>query len=271
MATLSATAAYEYLVELGNGLPPPLLANEEHRKRRYTTAVEAFEALNPGDAYEGRLAVHIVLCGAHAVEIMREAGEHRDDFAKLKCCRSQAASMMREGRAAKRILAQEQKVRLATEAVAKAAPAQPVAAARPPSVVTPAAPHTPVKAVSAPPLVRAAPPQPVPAAAETRPVPPSPAMPGSTVIQLVPPSAKAGSAPPPSAQAIETAETFAADNLEVAVRIRNDRGVTPQCRAQFRGLRLPADPAVIDALVRGTSPLLSLLADFGDEELDAAD
>ena len=96
-------------------------------------------------------------------------------------------------------------------------------------------------------------------------------MPRPAVIQAAPLVVQAGSALPLSPEVIERAETFAADNLEVAVRIRHDRGVTPQCRAQFRGVRLPTDPAVIDALVRGTSPLLSLLDDFGGEELDAAD
>jgi hypothetical protein len=80
-----------------------------------------------------------------------------------------------------------------------------------------------------------------------------------------------GSAPPPSPEAIEQAEIFAADNVEVAVRIRHDRGVARQCREQFRDATLPSDPAVIDALVRGISPLLTLMDDFGGRELDAAD
>src|ERR1700679_1994012 len=119
MSALSATAKLEYYIQLGNSLPPPVVVNQENHERRQTTAIEAFEALRPGDAYEALLGVQIVLCGAHAVEIMREAGFYRDDFAKVRCCRAQAASLMREGRSAKRILVQEQKMRLA---VSDAAP-----------------------------------------------------------------------------------------------------------------------------------------------------
>ena len=52
-----------------------------------TTAVEAFDALNPAGAYEGRLAVQVVLCGAHAADSLREAGLRQDDFAKMTRCR----------------------------------------------------------------------------------------------------------------------------------------------------------------------------------------
>jgi len=256
MSALSPTARHEYYVELGNGLPPPVVPSDKNRELRINTAIEAFDVLRPGDAYEGLLAVQIVLSGAHAIEIMREAGCYRDDFAKLKCCRAQAAGMMRAAASAKRTLEREQKGRLAVEAVARTAPAQPAAtmAARPPSAATPAAPQPPVLDAAATGAVR-----------------PAAAMPRPAVIQAAPQPAKDASAPPISPEATDKAEAFAADNLEVAVRIRHDRGVTQQCRAQFRAVKLPTDPALIDALVRGTSTLLSLLDDFGSEELDAAD
>ena len=57
MSALSAVARQEYYVELGNALPPPLIDKPEHRQRRLTAAIETFEALRPGDAYEARLAV----------------------------------------------------------------------------------------------------------------------------------------------------------------------------------------------------------------------
>jgi hypothetical protein len=225
--------------------PPPVVAIDKYRELRFNTAVEAFEDLCPGNAYEGRLAVQIGLTGAHAAEIMREASLHRNDFAKLCRCRAQAASAMRAGASAKRSLEQEQKMRRATEAVAGTAPAQAAeAATQPPSAVTPAA---------APPLP--------PVVMQLRSVAPPAALPLAMV----------GSAPPPSPEAIEQAEIFAADNVEVAVRIRHDRGVTRQCRKQFRDVTLPSDPAVIDALVRGISPLLTRMDDFGGRELDAAD
>ncbi|HWE93939.1 MAG TPA: hypothetical protein VG269_08255, partial [Tepidisphaeraceae bacterium] len=77
MSALSATARHEYYAELGNALPPPLKHTRENHERRLKTAIEAFEALRPGDAYEARLAVQIVLTGAHAAESLREAGVHR--------------------------------------------------------------------------------------------------------------------------------------------------------------------------------------------------
>ena len=117
MSDLSTPATLEYYDELAKSLPAPIPDNPEHRHRRLATAIEAFQALRPGDAYEGRLAVQIVLCGAHAVECMLEASIHREDFAKRSRCRAQANSFQREERAAKQILAREQKLRLETEAV----------------------------------------------------------------------------------------------------------------------------------------------------------
>ena len=99
MSALSAIAKYEFYVELGNSMPPPVLDKLEYRERRLTTVIETFEALHPGDAYEARLAVKVVLCGVHVVECLRLAGVYREDFAKATRCRAQAASLMREERA----------------------------------------------------------------------------------------------------------------------------------------------------------------------------
>jgi hypothetical protein len=250
-----------------------LNVNQELRELRMTTAIETFDALRPGDAYEARLAVRIILCGAHAVECLRRGNLYGDETIKELRYWAQAASLMREERAAKRILMQEQKMRLATEAVAKGGSAQTVAAAASPaSAVIPAAPPAPATvptpAMPQPAPVKAAPAQP---AAAARPVPQKPATPHLTVVHAEPAPVQAGSAAPASPGAIEKAEVFMADNLEVALRIRHDRGVTQQCRAEFRGVKVPTDAAVIDALVRGNSPLLNLLNDFGGELLDAAD
>ena len=207
MSTLSTVARQEYYVELGNSLPPPLVDQPEYRQRRLTAAVEAFEALCPGDSYEARLAVQIVLSGAHAAESLREAGVYRADFAKRSRCRAQAAGMMREERAARRMLAQEQKVRLAKKAVASTPKAQPAAASAP---------------------------------------------------------------PPPSPEAIAKAEAFAQEDVVAAAQIRHDRGVTPHSKAYVRHLSLPTDPAVIDALIRGTSDALILPDEVGGETRDKA-
>ena len=244
MSALSAVARREYYAELGNSLPPPVYRTPEYRQRRLTTAVEAFEALRPGDAYEARLAVQVVLCGAHAAENLREAGIHRENFAKMMRCRAQAASMMREERAAKRMLAQEQKMRLATEAVTSTPKTQSDTASAQPPQAELQAPSPPAQAAAAPP--------PAPMAAP------------------VPSAMQAGSVPPPSPEAIANAEAYALKNSAAAAQIRHDRGVTPQNKAYFRHLTLPTDPALIDALVRGTTLTLTLLDDVGGETLDAA-
>jgi hypothetical protein len=252
MPSLSAVARHEYYTELGNALPPPITDTPEYRQRRLTTAVEAFEALHPSDAYEA-LAVRIVLAGAHAVETLREAGVYREDFAKRKSCRAQAASMMREERAAKRMLAQEQKLRPATEAVAGPASAQPALASGPPPRAEPQAAPPPVQAAAPlPPHVLAPP----PVAAPTHAPPHLPV--------------QAGSAPPPSPEAIARAEAFVDEDVVAAAQIRHDRGVTPQLKARFRHLTLPSDPAVIDALVRGTSDVLTVLDEVAGETLNVA-
>ncbi|HVC59266.1 MAG TPA: hypothetical protein VND19_02735 [Acetobacteraceae bacterium] len=256
MSAFSPTARHEYYAELGNSLPPPVLDQPEYRERRHITAVETFEALRPGDAYEASLAMKIVLCGARAVEGLRLAGVHRDDFAKMTRCCAQAASMMRAESAAKRALEREQKVRLATEAVANTPQAHPATASAPPPQAEPQAPP-PVQATAA---------APPPAA-----VPPPAAPPLLAVTQSAPPPAQAGSTPSPSPEAIAKAEAFADEDIVAAAQIRHDRGVTPQNKAYFRHLALPTDPAMIDALVRGTSAVLNLLDEVGGETLhDAA-
>ena len=295
MSALSATAKHEYCVVLGNSLPPPVLDQPEYRQRRFTTAIETFEALRPGDAYEAQLAVRIVLSGAHAVESLREAGVYREDFAKRTRCRAQAASMMRAESAAKRALEREQKVRLATEAVASTAEAQPAAAsAAPPQAelqaprpVQAAAPPAPVSPVVAPALPAATPaaaaPPPVPAAAAAPPVPATAAAPPAPVPAPVvapqrpaatpaaPQPAAAETAPPPSPEAIAKAEAYAREEGVAAAQIRHDRGVTPRTEAYFHAVALPTDPAVIDALVHGSSDVLTILDEVGGEMLEAAD
>jgi hypothetical protein len=82
MSGLCTLARQEYHTELRNSLPPPVIDNAEHHRRRLITAIEAFEALRPGDAYEGHLAVQVVLTGTHAADSLGEAGLYRDDFAK---------------------------------------------------------------------------------------------------------------------------------------------------------------------------------------------
>jgi len=255
MSQLSEAARLEYCVTIGISLPLPSEPTEARRASCLATAIEAFDALRPGNAYEAMLAVQIVVCGAHAVDCLHQAGEHHDDFNKMGICRNQAACMLREARAAKRILAQEQRLRLATEAVAAThwrQPAASVPAQRPRAASMPAG---------------AAVEQAPGAAAEHPTVLPRQAVAGGAS----PPPAPAGAASPPTPDAIAQAESFALDHVLAAAQIREDRGVTPQNQALFRGVKLPADPAVMEALVRGSSPILDALDGLNQELLaDAA-
>lgn len=179
MFTLSPTARLEYFVELGNSLPRAVIHNAESHERRMTTAMDAFNALNPGDAFEGRLAVQIVLCSAHAADCLRESNDHRGDFAKAMRCRAQAASMMREARAARRILAQQQKTRLAVAGVAAGAPEK---------SATAAAPAQPAERQATPPSVQGAAPQSAGASPPAAPVPArsaAPRMPAAGVTPTI--------------------------------------------------------------------------------------
>jgi hypothetical protein len=248
MYVLSTNARHEYYTKLGNGLPPPVQHNQENHERRLTTAIETFEDLRPGDAYEASLAVEIVLSGAHAVECLREAGLYRDDFAKRTRCRAQASSMMRAESSAKRTLDREQKVRLAGEAVADAVRGEPGVAAAPP-------PHAERQAAA-----------PQPARVPPVAVPPSPA----AIQAAASPASALAAVAPPSPEAIAKAEAFARENLEAAAQIRHDGGVTSTCKAFYRRAELPTDAAVIDALVRGVSDVLTLLDEVAGVELEAA-
>jgi hypothetical protein len=284
MSALSPLARHEYYVELANAMPPPVLEQLEYRERRLKVAAETFEALRPGDAYEARLAVKVVACGAHAMDSLRMARVHRDDFAKMTRCRAQAASMMRAECAAKRALEREQKLRLAGQAVVDAAPLQPASAAALPqqAELQAAQAHVREAAVALPSDAVALPSDAVALPSDALASPPdalaSPPDPVSTAVAplhpAVAPAAAAhgagGSEAPVSPEAIAAAEAFAAENIVAAAQIRQDGGITPQTRAYFRHMALPTDPAMIDALVRGTSDVLSVLDGVNSEPLDEA-
>jgi hypothetical protein len=118
MANPCTFAVGQYYDELAHSLPRPASDTPDHRRRRLATAIEALQALHAGNDHEARLAVQIVLCGAHAVECLREAGVHWEDFGERSRCRAQANDLMREENAARRLLVREQELRLATGAAA---------------------------------------------------------------------------------------------------------------------------------------------------------
>jgi hypothetical protein len=122
--------------------------------------------------------------------------------------------------------------------------------------------------------IRAAPPLPQVQAAEAAPqLTPEPAAIARVrpaVTQAAAAPVQGASAPPPSPEAIEQAEAFMREEVLAAAQIRHDRGVTPRAKAYFHEVALPTDPAVIDALVRGDSDLLTMLDTFGGEQIGKA-
>ena len=172
--------------------------------------------------------------------------------------------MMRAESAAKRTLDREQKIRLAVEAVAGAAPGQPGGGVRP------AAASRTASAAAGPgsqPRRRRPPPN--------RRRPPRNRRRPRRLARPPPiprhPPAPAGSVPPPSPEAIAKAEALARGEIVAAAQIRHDRGVTLQSGNYFRNMTLPTDPAITDALVRNSTDALTLRHEAGGEMLDAAD
>ena len=85
-------------------LPPPLLDTPAEWALRDRVAMAAVASLQPVTAAEGRLAAQFVAADAHAPECLRLATERARQWEVSRCCRAQAMSMMRESRAALRML-----------------------------------------------------------------------------------------------------------------------------------------------------------------------
>jgi hypothetical protein len=89
-------------------LPKAFPDTPEARATRDQNAMEAFNALDPADAFETDLAVQIVAAGAHAKECFHLSGAAGDDHAEARRCRAQAALMMREAQSGTRLLQRRQ-------------------------------------------------------------------------------------------------------------------------------------------------------------------
>jgi hypothetical protein len=76
--------------------------------------------------------------------------------------------------------------------------------------------------------------------------------------------------PSPQPDALAQAEAFAVAHPVYAAQIRFDRGLTPANTARIAPADLPTDPAVIEALVSGTSDLLAVLDEVGGDRAEAA-
>ena len=92
-------------------LPPPVADTPDLWAKRDEEAMDAVEALHPGDAFEARLAVRIVALDAHVGDSLRSAGLAVRDPMEVRRCRAQATSMARQSDAALRSLLRIQAIR----------------------------------------------------------------------------------------------------------------------------------------------------------------
>ena len=102
-------------------LPPPLADTPAEWALRDRVAMAAVASLQPVTAAEGRLAAQFVAADAHASECLRLATERARQWEVSRRCRAQAMSMMRESRAALRLLLRLQAERRALAKDAAAA------------------------------------------------------------------------------------------------------------------------------------------------------
>ena len=245
MFALSDTTRRQCYLDLGSALPPPppALDTQEERERRFAAAIEEFTVLDPANAYEAELVVRIVVCGAYAIECLRQSGRRGEDDPKAPRCRAQAVSMFREARAAHRMLTQERKGRLpsAQRTEGRADQLQPMAvpATGPQPDDVPATATVAAASASQPPQEPAAP-------------------------------LAAPALPPPSPEALAKADDFARSHRCVAEQIRRDGRITPRSKVRFRAVARLTDPAVVDALIRGRSDVLCSLDRDGHRTARAA-
>ena len=220
LPNLSPAIARELFASLRELLPEPAAATPEARAAREDLAMAAIAALHPADAIEGELAVQIVAAAACAKDCLRLAKEYRNDLAATVRCRAQAATMMRQMHSGLSRLERRQAAREKAE-----------------TALHPAA------------MERAgwwfrdatAPEEPEPAPPPQQPDAPEPA------TQADP------NAPPAEFGALTEAEQYAMLYPDRAARIRAERGLP--ARLDFG----PPEPAIVEAVAHGTSPILQAL------------
>lgn len=129
---LPPTIARHTVFLLMESLPPPLTDTPEERAARDEAAIASLAVLNPGDAYEARLAARAVAADARATECLRLASVPKLHPDRVDQCLRQANAMMRASEAALRSLRAMQATREKAETAAQAAS---VPAALPPDDV----------------------------------------------------------------------------------------------------------------------------------------
>ena len=108
---LPREAFAEISLILRGALPPPATDDPADGARRDRAAMAAVAALLPTNGVEGRLAAQFVAADAWAMDCLRLAGERARELGVAGKCRAQAMSLMREGKAALRVLLRLQAIR----------------------------------------------------------------------------------------------------------------------------------------------------------------
>jgi hypothetical protein len=120
---LPPTIARHTVFLLMESLPPPLTDTPEERAARDEAAIASLAVLNPGDAYEARLAARAIAADARATECLRLASVPKLHPDRVDQCLRQANAMMRASEAALRSLRAMQATREKAETAAHSAPA----------------------------------------------------------------------------------------------------------------------------------------------------
>jgi hypothetical protein len=220
--------------DLHRSLPPPPTDDPDACARRDRAAIAEVAAMLPGNAEEASLAAQYVATKAYALHCLQAARDHPGDIACLLKCTAQAARMTREERGLRTLLQRLQAERRKREANAAA---------------TDSAAWVEHCAIG---LMAQALPDPLP------PAPPPPAE---------PPAAEPSDEPPVDAMADDAADEDEAPADTVTSEADLFAIMYPRRAALIRalgGLPEPCDfgppsPALVHAIVTGTSPTLLAL------------
>lgn len=114
-AALSRDLYYQAIHELSLALPPPVTDTAEDRIRRDNAMIACVASLRPANADEVAFAAQCVAANAQALDCLRLARQYPDDTSHVLKCTAQAASMMRQARAARTHLQRLQAAREARQ------------------------------------------------------------------------------------------------------------------------------------------------------------
>jgi hypothetical protein len=107
---------YQVIHTLRGAMPPPVTKSPEDLVRRDNAVIAQVACLLPANADEANIAALYVAASAQALDCLRLAREFPAGEALILKCSAQAASMMRESRAARSLLMRVQALRQKREA-----------------------------------------------------------------------------------------------------------------------------------------------------------